>query len=74
MKVTSKSTVTSITLELTEEEATAICALAGGVMWNLDAPAGQIIQNLWSELDLALPNRTESFFDFFEGDVEVRSK
>lgn len=56
----------TIALELTEEEATVLCALTGGVLWNIDSPAGRIVHELWSSLDKLLPNRTQAFSDLFE--------
>lgn len=66
MKVLQKS---SVVLKLTEEEATVLCALAGGVPFNFDTRAGVVLRDLFNALNDSLPNRSQSFTDFFEGEV-----
>jgi hypothetical protein len=73
MKASSEEVTTrSILLELSEREATILCALVGGVSWNLDNEAGEFLQETFSQLDGLLPERSESFCDFFTGDVWCR--
>lgn len=62
----------TITVELTEEEATIICALVGGLKYRFDTKAGNVVHELFDALDNNLPDRTESFNDFFEGEVRIR--
>ncbi len=61
-----------VTVEFTEEEATVLCALVGGIPWNFDTHAGRILRDFYDGLDGALPDRTDSFVDFFEGEVRVK--
>jgi len=63
----------SITIELTEREATVLCALAGGIVWHFDTEAGNVLRDFHAALNKELPNREESFSDFFEGDVRVKT-
>lgn len=59
----------SIVVRFTEEEATVLCALAGGIPFNFDTKAGNVLRDLFNALNDNLPNRKESFVDFFEGEV-----
>lgn len=62
----------SIVVKLTEEEATVLCALVGGIPFNFDTKAGHIVRDFFEVLDKNLPGRMESFVDFFEGQVTVK--
>lgn len=58
-----------IKVEMTEDEAEALCALIGGV----DRLTGNAaLWALYEGLDDRLPNRTTSFSDLFDGDVRVK--
>lgn len=61
-----------ITLKLSEREATILCALVGGVAFNFDTEAGDVLNNFFFSLSGNLPDRRESFTDFFEGEVLVK--
>lgn len=63
----------SIVLKMTEEEATVLCALVGGIPWNFDTDVGSVIREFFECLNAELPNRKESFVDFFEGEVRVKT-
>lgn len=72
MDVSLKPRVT-ISLELTEEEAVVLCALAGGVgVYGKDHRIASTIKKLYYGLDGVLAGRTHSFSDFFEGKVSVK--
>lgn len=68
MKVIASKT---ITLKLSEREATILCALIGGVAFDFDTEAGDILNDFFFALSGALPDRKESFTDFFEGEVRI---
>lgn len=61
-----------ICLDLTEEEATVLVSLIGGVVWNFDTHEGQAIARVYDELDEQLPKRTKSFTDFFTGETRCK--
>lgn len=68
MKVEEK-TQRTINIELNEEEATILCALLGGAKAAFKTKAGAVTYSLFSSLSDLLPNRDETFSDFFEGEV-----
>lgn len=73
MKATTTRTVV-ITLELSEEEATVLCALTGAVgnvLGNSNLVAA-VVSDCFEALDKCLPDRTETFTDFFQGNVKVK--
>lgn len=66
----------TITVELTEEEATILCALTGAVHSDFSSRPGVILQTLFNALSDNLPDREETFSDFFTvgGDGAIRVK
>lgn len=62
----------SVVIKFTEEEATVLCALVGGIASHFDAPAARTVRALYNLLNAELPNRTKSFGDLFEGSVEAK--
>lgn len=62
----------TITVELTEKEATVLCALVGGIPFNFDTEAGTVIHAFYNILDSNLVGREESFVDYFEGKVTIK--
>jgi hypothetical protein len=71
MKVIKPPRPITIAIEFTEEEATILCALVGGITLSF-SPAGNVVRDLFDSLNDNLPDRTKSFSDFFEGKVEAK--
>lgn len=73
MKVSSTPVTTrTITLELDEVEATYLVALLGGVSMNVDTDHGKFINDLFWGLDKQLPERIQSFSDYFRGAIACK--
>jgi hypothetical protein len=62
-------------VELSEEEATVLCALVGGVSSSYvhETKTGRVIREVFDCLNTSLHNRNTTFSDYFEGEVEVKT-
>jgi hypothetical protein len=61
-----------VTAELTEEEAEVLAALIGGIPKPSDNATGEVLRGIFHALDMAVPNRTKSYGDLFQGEVIIK--
>lgn len=62
--------ITTLHVELAEDEAEVLCALLGGVEYTDDSK--RFLQDLFFQLRDALPERQQAFSDLFEGEVRAK--
>ncbi len=61
-----------VRIEVTEQEAEILCCLLGGIAFHDPSAAAGLCRELFEALDPLLPERTETFDDYFTGKVLVR--